>query len=196
MSRISRSAALFLVGIVALAGCGGGGGSVTAPLPDIRAMHEYRGASGSFQVIVNVDKDIPVVPNWIQGRHVMFLAQGSVEGVVDFSNLDDDAVQVDKKSKSVKIRLPHAELQDVQWDVEASRVIDQDRGLFTAFRDLIGKNPDTRPFFAAAEPKVKDAAKKTDMLAQTEENTRRMLTGLFTTAGYDTVRIDWQDSPL
>ena len=194
MSGISRLAAPFLVGVVALAGCGGGTkDELKAPLPDLRAMHEYHGASGSFQVIVNVDKDIPVVPNFLQGRHVMFLAQGSVEGVVDFSNLDDDAVKID--GKSVKIRLPHAELKDVQWDVDASRVLDQDRGLFTAFRDLLGKNPDTRPFFTAAEPKVRDAANKTDMIAKTEENTRRMLTGLFVTAGYETVKIDWQDSP-
>jgi len=190
MSRISRLAALFLVGTVAMVGCGGGGGAQTAPLPDIRAIHEYRGASGSFQVIVNVDKDIPVVPNWIQGRHVMFLAQGTVEGAVDFSNLDDDAVQVDRKSKSVKIRLPHAELKDVQWDVEASHVLDQDRGLFTAIHDLIGKNPDTRPFFAAAQPKVKDAASKAQILANTEENTRRMLAGVYATADRKSTRLN------
>jgi hypothetical protein len=163
-------------------------------LGTIKDMHEYRGASGIFQVVVNSDNDFPVLPRWLKGEHVTFLAQGSVDAAVDFSGLKDDAVKVD--DKSVTIRLPHAALQKVQFDETKSRVLDRDRGFWDRIDDAIRENPDNPAvFYAAAKPKIQEAATQTKILATAEENTAKMLTGFLGALGFETVTVDWEKNP-
>src|SRR5262245_48026530 len=80
-----------------------------AVLKALADLHEYRAATGSYQVMVDVEKDAKYLPAFVKGERTLFLAQGSVDAGVDFSGLGPESVTVNP-DRSVTISLPHAQL--------------------------------------------------------------------------------------
>src|SRR5947209_12725905 len=68
-----------------------------SPAPLLLALQDlsqYHAATGTFQVLVDVEHDTPHVPSLISGERTTFLGTGSVDAMVDFSNLGLDRVAV------------------------------------------------------------------------------------------------------
>src|SRR6185436_17027064 len=80
-----------------------------AVLKALADLHEYRAATGSYQGMVDVEKDAKYLPSFIKGERTLFLAQGSVDAAIDFADRGPDAVTVNP-DLSVNISLPHAQL--------------------------------------------------------------------------------------
>lgn len=166
-------------------------------LQSLSDLSEYHAASGNFQVIVDTEKDTRFVPSFIRGERTVYVAGGSVDAVVDFSQLDERSVQVSPDRSSVSIVLPAPRVTDPAVDVDQSRVVSRDRGVLDRIGSAFSDNPATeRPLILAAEEKMREAAGASDLRARAEENTRQMLVGLVRALGYTGVTVTFSPTPI
>jgi hypothetical protein len=155
-----------------------------ALLQSMRDLSQYHAAVGDFQVIVDVEKDVKFVPAAIAGQRSLFVAAGTVNAYVDFSNLTEDALKVSPESKTVEVRLPAPALDKPNLDPERSYLVSQQRGIWNRLNDLIGAPTDQQEFYVVAEQKISEAASASKLADRAEQNTRAMLTGMLHSLGY------------
>src|SRR5690349_3515103 len=152
-------------------------------------------ATGSYQVMVDIEKDAKYIPAFLKGERTLFLAQGSVDAGVDFSGLGPGAVTVNP-DHSVTISLPHATLSKPVLDTDASHVVDRDRGLLDRIGSVFSDSPTgEQGLYAAAEPKLRAAADESALVAKADQNTTAMLQKFLGALGYDHVNVAFQDNP-
>ena len=154
-------------------------------------LDDYSAAQGSYQVVVDLERDTPFVPGIVKGERTTYLAMGTVDGVVDFSALGAGAVQIE--GEAVTITLPAPRLGEAAIDLENSRVVSRDRGVLDRIGGALSDSPTSeRDVALLAEGKLVDAAAASDLLSRAQDNTRDMLTGLARSFGYSdvTVRFD------
>jgi hypothetical protein len=166
-----------------------------AVLKSVRNIRDYRAASGHFEVIVDVEQDTRLLPDEIKGQRVLFVAVGDVDAGVDFSQLDEGAVQVTDDRRGVTIELPPARFHDPELDFDRSYVYSRDRGAIDRLQSLFGDDPgDDSDLYRLAEDKLAAAARdNSGLLAQAERNTRRMLTELLRALGFTRVTVTFAD---
>jgi hypothetical protein len=153
-------------------------------------LQEYHAATGSFQVVIDQERDTRYVPSAISGERTSLLATGSVDAYVDFTGLDTGLVQLSADGTSASLTLPAPRLDTPQVDVANSRVLDRDRGLLDRVGDAIADEPvDDSALYAAAGERMAAAAAESDLRARAEENTRDMLTGLGRSFGVPDVTV-------
>ncbi|HEX4930651.1 MAG TPA: DUF4230 domain-containing protein [Gaiellaceae bacterium] len=166
-----------------------------AVLESIRNLQDFRAASGHFEVIVDVEHDTRFVPSSIKGQRVLFVAIGSVDAGVQFSGLDESAVDVSDDRRSVSIELPPATFREPELDLERSYVYDRDRGAIDRIQSLLGDDPGVQPeLYTLAEEKLTNAARDgSGLLARAERNTRLMLVGLLRALGFTRVEVRFSE---
>ena len=153
-------------------------------------LSEYHAAEGTFEVVVDLEKDTPYLPDLVSGERTTYLAIGSVDGLVDFRALGEDAVQV--QGQSVTITLPQPRLAAPALDLEQSRVLSRDRGLLERVGGTVSDSPTSeREVALLAETKLADAAAQSDLLQRSQDSTRQMLTGLAQSLGYTDVSVQF-----
>ena len=166
-----------------------------AVLRALADLHEYRAATGSYQVLIDIEKDARYLPSFLKGERTLFLAQGSVDAAVDFSALGPEAVTVNPDD-SVTIRLPQAQLTKPVLDTAASHVVDRDRGLLDRLGSVFSDSPTSeQALYAAAEPKLRAAADESGLVAKAGENTTQMLTRFLGALGFEAVEVVYLDNP-
>ena len=215
MPRPSRLRGLAIAGVVVVALLAGAGrfgdllpsfpnpfGSDTvdrtqpALLQSLADLHEYHAATGNFQVIVDTEKDTRFVPSFVRGERTVFVAGGSADAVVDFSQLDERSIQVSPDRTSVTIVLPAPTIAEPTVDPESSRVVSRDRGVLDRIGSAFSDNPTSeRPLVLAAQEKMRAAAAESDLRAKAEDNTRRMLQGMLGALGFTSVNVSFSPSP-
>jgi hypothetical protein len=215
MPRRSRLATLALAGVVlvaVLAVAGRLGGlfpslpnpfgtktvdrSQPALLQSLADLSEYHAATGNFQVIVDTEKDARFVPSFVRGERTVYVAGGSVDAVVDFSQLDERSVQVSPDRTAVSIVLPAPTLAEPTVDPKQSRVVSRDRGVLDRIGSAFSDNPGgEHSLVLAAQQKMQEAAGQSDLQRRAEDNTRRMLEGLMRSLGYTSVTVTFSPSP-
>jgi len=215
MPRPSRLRGLAIAGLVLVAALVGAGrlGNLLPSIPNpfgtetidrtqpallqsLADLSEYHAATGNFQVFVDTEKEARYVPSFIRGERTVYLGSGSVDAIVDFSQLDERSVQVSPDRKTVTIVLPAPTLADPAVDPENSRVVSRDRGVLDRIGSAFSDNPTSeRPLVIAAQQKMRDAAAASDLRAKAEENTRKMLEGLTRALGYTNVSVSFNPSP-
>jgi hypothetical protein len=166
--------------------------STTPLLVSLADLDEYHAATGSFQVVVDIESDTPYVPSVISGERVQFLATGTVDAYVDFADLGPDAVTLSEDGNSATITLPSPELGEARIDPDESRVLDRDRGLVDRVGDALGDDPtDESALFSMAEDRLENAADDSDLLDRAEDGTRDMLTSLAQSLGVEDVTVEF-----
>ena len=215
MPRPSRLRGLAIAGLVLVAALVGAGrlGNLLPSIPNpfgtetidrtqpallrsLADLSEYHAATGNFQVFVDTEKESRYVPSFIRGERTVYLGSGSVDAIVDFSQLDERSVQVSPDRKTVTIVLPAPTLADPAVDPENSRVVSRDRGVLDRIGSAFSDNPTSeRPLVIAAQQKMRDAAAASDLRAKAEDNTRKMLEGLTRALGYTNVSVSFNPSP-
>lgn len=151
-------------------------------------LNDYHAAQGSYQVVVDLERDIPYVPGILKGERTTYLATGTVDGVVDFSALSADAVQIE--GGALTITLPAPRLGEAAIDLENSRVVSRDRGVLDRISGALSDSPTSeRDVALLGEDKLQDAAASSDLLNRAQDNTRDMLTGLARSFGYSDVTV-------
>ena len=157
-------------------------------------LSEYRAAIGQFQVVVDVEDDTRFLPSAISGERTTFLAGGNVAASVDFSQLDEDAIDVSDDGTSVRITLPRARLADPVVEPERSYVINRERGLLDRLGSVLSDNPTSeRDLYLLAGDKLADAALEGGLVERAEQNTEDMLETMLLSLGYEQVTVVFTD---
>ena len=159
-------------------------------------LAEHHAAQGTFQSVVDLERDIRWVPSLVSGERTTYLATGTVDGVVDFSGLGAGAVRTNDDDTAVTITLPRPRLGEPHLDLEQSRVVSRDRGIGDRLAGVFSDDPTSeREVALLAERKLTAAAADSDLLERAEDNTRTLLTELARSFGYQdvTVRFDAAD---
>jgi hypothetical protein len=166
-----------------------------SPAPLMLAMRDiaqYHAATGTFQVLVDVEHDTPYLPSALSGERTTFFATGNVDAQVDFAALGPDAVTVSPDRRSATITLPAPTLAPAVVDPAQSRVVGRERGLAQRIGDAIEDNPtDDSDMYKLAAEKLDTAASQSDLKNRAADNTRGMLTGLAQSLGYESVTVDF-----
>jgi hypothetical protein len=164
--------------------------SQPALLQSIKDLSRFEAATGSFQVVVDLEKDANFLPDAIKGTRTLFVGAGSVDAYVDFGGLAGDAVTVNEDRTAVTIVLPPAELEKPNLDNERSYVFAQQRGLLDRVQDFLSGSPaDQREVYVLAERKIAEAAAGSDLRARADANTRAMLEGMLKSLGFTDVKV-------
>jgi len=166
-----------------------------SPPPLLQALEDlsrYQGATGNFQIVVDAERDVANVPSVLAGERTLFLAQGTVDGYVEFGGLGPDAIRTSPDRRSVTLTLPPATLSEPRVDPAQSRVVSRQRGVLDRLGGVLSDNPTSeRELYLTAQQRMLDAAEQSDLRARTEENTRSMLVGMLTGLGYTDVRVEF-----
>jgi hypothetical protein len=169
-----------------------------AVLKAITDLGDFRAASGYYELVVDVEKDVKPVPSALAGRRTLFIAAGTVEVGVDLRGLGNGAVTVDRDRTSATITLPKPSLGEPHLNVERSYIYSQQRGLVDRLKDATGDgSDDQQELYALATQRLAEAARANDELTtRGETNTRSMLEGLLRSLGFTDVTINFTGSPM
>jgi hypothetical protein len=161
-----------------------------ALLKSVRDMSRYEAASGSFQVVVDLDEDAKFLPDAVRGKRTLFVGKGDVGAYVDLGNVGEDAVKVSGDRRKATLELPHARLEKPAMDEEDSYAVSKQRGLLDRLGDFFSDNPnDEREVHKLAVRHIGEAAGKSDLTERAEKNTRSMLRELLVSLGYEKVSV-------
>lgn len=159
-------------------------------LKSIQDMSRYEAASGTFQVVVDLDEDAKFLPDAIRGTRTLFVGKGEVGAYVDLGNVGEKAVEVSADRKEATVKLPHARLEKPALDAENSYAVSKQRGLLDRLGDVFSDNPnDERQVHKLAVDHIGEAAGKSDLTERAEKNTRSMLQELLRSLGYEKVTV-------
>ncbi|SCK45205.1 DUF4230 domain-containing protein [Streptomyces sp. WMMB 322] len=163
-------------------------------LKSIQDMSRYEAASGSFQVVVDLDKDAKFLPDAVRGNRTLFVGKGEVGAFVDLGDVGEDQVKVSRDRTEATVKLPHARLEKPALDAERSYAVTKQRGLLDRLADVFSDNPnDEREVHKLAVRHIGQAAKKSDLTDRAEKNTRNMLRELLVSLGYEKVSVQFTD---
>jgi hypothetical protein len=165
-------------------------------LKSIQDLHRYEAASGSFQVVVDLEKDARFLPDAIRGQRTLFIGAGSVDAFVDFSGLDAKGVTVSSDRTRADLALPHAQLEQAALDTKKSYVFAQQRGLLDRIGSFLSSNPNTqRQVYVLAQDKIQQAAQNSGLTARAEQNAKTMLEQLLRSLGFRQVTVRFTTEP-
>lgn len=154
-----------------------------AVLKELRDLSQYHAATGDYEVVIDIEKDTPWLPDFLSGERTLFVGAGTVNAYVDFGKLVEEMLVISPDGRTVEVRIPEPVLDKPNLDHERSYVFDQKRGLL----DRLGSVLDTKSqqeFYLAAEKRIADAADKSELRKRASENTKTMLTGLLRALGF------------
>ncbi len=164
--------------------------SPDALLLSVRDISDYHAATGTYQVLVDVEHDTAHVPALLSSERSTLFATGTVDARVDFSKLGPSTVTVSPDGKQATMHLPAPTLAPAVLDPAQTRIVSRQRGLMQRVEDAIGDQPqDDSELYAIASNKLNAAAAKSDLTNRAATNTRSMLSGLTKSLGYDSVTI-------
>jgi Protein of unknown function (DUF4230) len=164
--------------------------SSPALLKSISALSRYEAASGSFQVVVNLDRRTSWLPTFIEGTQTLFVGEGTDIAFVDFSKLKGSAIKVSHNRTQVVIIIPRARLEPAVLNVQRSYVFAQQQGILNRVGNFFSGNPDSQhQVYALAQKKIETAAQHSELLSQAQRNTRTMLIGLMRSLGFHQVTV-------
>jgi len=167
-------------------------------LESITSLSEYRAASANLQVVVDVEKDTSILPDFIKGEKTLLVAAGSVDASVDFRGVKGENLRVNEDRTAVTITVPRAQLGEARVDLERTRVFDTDRGLLDRVGDAFGDGgaDEERQLLRLAQRKLAESARANPELLRTADaNTKRMLESLMRGLGFEQVTIRFAPVP-
>ncbi|OLT21803.1 hypothetical protein BJF81_14745 [Ornithinimicrobium sp. CNJ-824] len=147
-------------------------------LQSVQEISQFHAAVGTFEVILDQEEDVRWVPGFIAGERSLFVAAGTVNAYVDLSGLADGDLTLSEDGTTARIRLPEAQLDPPNLDHDRTYLYSQDRGVINRLGDAISTQ-DQQELYQLAEEKMTAAAQESGLTQQAEENTRTMLTGMF-----------------
>ncbi|MER6527190.1 DUF4230 domain-containing protein [Streptomyces sp. NPDC001508] len=163
-----------------------------ALLRSIRDMSRYDAASGTFQVVVDLEKDAKFLPDAIRGTRTLYVGTGTVDAYVDLGRVGERDVTVDGDRTSATLRLPHARLGTPALDADHSYTVSKQRGLLDRLGDFFSDNPNTEHAVQQlAVRHIGEAAGGSGLTARAETNTTAMLEGLLRSLGFTEVHVSY-----
>ncbi|MCB0988024.1 MAG: DUF4230 domain-containing protein [Microthrixaceae bacterium] len=152
-------------------------------------------SSGNLQVIVDREIDVRWLPGIVAGERLVYQVVGSVDGIVRLSEVES-RVTVDEQTgeQIVTFTVPKPELSEVHLDLDESKVIESDSGLFNRIADFFNDNPgELQSLQRKGRDKIEAAALDAGVLEKAEDNARETLTDIAMRAGADDVVVEFVD---
>ncbi|MCX5232504.1 DUF4230 domain-containing protein [Streptomyces sp. NPDC006553] len=163
-----------------------------AVLQSVQDLSRYEGAAGTYQVVVDLERDARFLPDAIRGTRTLYVANGSVGAYVELGRLGNDAVTVDADRTEATLRLPHAELAAPALDPARSYAVSKQRGLLDRLGDLFSDNPASEQAVnVLAAQRISDAARESGLTSRAERNTTEMLQKLLRGLGFERVTVTY-----
>ncbi|MFJ9428339.1 DUF4230 domain-containing protein [Streptomyces sp. NPDC101490] len=163
-----------------------------AVLKSVQDMKRYEGASGTYQVVVDLEHDAKFLPAAIRGTRTLYVATGSVGAYVELGGVGEDAVTVDTRRTTATLRLPHARLAAPALDPGRSYAVSKQRGLLDRLGDFFSDNPASEQAVnVLAARHIGEAAEGSDLTSRAERNTTAMLQGLLRALGFERVTVTY-----
>ncbi len=171
--------------------------SQPALLRSLESLSEYRAATGNYQQLIDIERDVGLLPSFLAGERALLIAAGSVDAAVDFGGLGSRSVRVSEDRSTVTVTLPAPHLSEARVDLERSRALSKERGLVNRVGDLFDDDADEqRDLLLLAERRIERAARENPgLLRLAERNTRAMLTGLLAALGFERITIRFLPPP-
>ncbi len=167
--------------------------STTPLLVQVQSLAQYRAATGTFQALVEVDRTTANVPSFISSERTTLFATGTVDALVDFSDVGADRVALSPDGRSATITLPAPILGPALVDPAQSHIVGHQRGLVERLGDAVGEAPrDDRELYNLATQKLAAAAQSSDLVSRAEDSTRTMLTALARSLGVNQVTVTFE----
>jgi uncharacterized protein DUF4230 len=164
-------------------------------LTSITALSRYEAASGSFQVVVDLSRKSAYLPGFVEGSDTLFVADGTDAAFVDFAGLRGQAIHVSPGRTAVTVQLPAPQLEPAALNVRQSYVYAQQQGLLNRIGNFFSGNPDSQQqVYVLAQQRIQAAARRSPLVTEAEQNTRRMLTGMLHSLGYAQVTVNFAAS--
>lgn len=162
-----------------------------AVLKAITDLGEFRAASGYYELVVDVEKDVRPVPSFLAGERMLFIAAGTVDVGVDLRGLGNGAVQVNADRTTATVTLPRPTLGSPHLDLERSHIYSRSRGLVDRLGDAVGDGSEgQQELYTLATRRLAEAASATpELTTRGETNTRAMLEGLLRSLGFTKVTV-------
>jgi hypothetical protein len=159
-------------------------------LQSITQLSRYEAASGSFEVVVDLQRHSSFLPSFIEGSDTLFVAQGSDIAYVDFSQLKSQALHVSADRTAVTVTLPRAQLEPAVLNVQKSYVFAQQQGLANRIANFFSGNPNSQQqVYEMAQQKIQTAARQSPLVPQAQKNTQAMLDGMLRSLGFQQVTV-------
>ncbi len=161
-------------------------------LVSIQDLARFEAASGNFQVIVDIQQDHKFIPDILLSDRSLFVANGSVDAYVDFSNVGPTDVIASADRKTVTINLPAPQLAPATIDNSRSYVYAEQTGIINKVGNLFNNDANKeQELYLYAEQKISAAAVDSQLAARAATNTRAMLQELLRSLGFTTVTINF-----
>lgn len=128
----------------------------------IRSLSRLETVSFTQQKILEGRKDWQMMPKWMMGDRLLFVAHGEVVAGVDLSKFGPDRLRWE--GEVVKVRLPEPEVFHVRLDNRASRVVHRKTGWLNGkdaqLETKVRQQADTALLNAAMEGGILDHARR------------------------------------
>lgn len=161
-------------------------------LLSIKDLARFEAASGNFQVIIDVQEDHKYIPDILFSKRSLFVAAGSVDAYVDFTNIGQNDIQASADHKSVTVHLPAPALEPPNLDVSNSYVYAEHEGIINHIGDLFSNDPNKQQeLYQLAQQKIATAAAASGLTDRAAANTKEMLTQLLKSLGYTNIDIEF-----
>ena len=166
--------------------------SETPVLLSMKDLARFVAGEAQYEVLVDLEKDVKYVPGWLAGERTVLVVNGSVEAYVDFTGLDEDAIEISDDGATVTVTLPEPELAEPRIDLDASHALTEDRGLVDRVGDFFDTDTDARQeALAAAEEQISAAAADSGLEERARANTVQTLEAMLSSFGYDKVVVEF-----
>jgi Protein of unknown function (DUF4230) len=160
-------------------------------LKSITALSRYEAASGSFQVVIDLNQH-SLLPSYIEGSQTLFVGQGTVIAYVNFAGLKGPNVRESANRTAVTITLPDAQLEAPVLNVKQSYVFAQQQGLFNRVASFFSGNPNSQQqVYIIAQQRIAAAAQHSQLLSEAQQNTREMLQGMLRSLGFRQITVNF-----
>jgi hypothetical protein len=162
-------------------------------LVKIQDLARFEAATGTFDVIIDVQEDRRFIPDVLFSKRSLFVAEGTVDAYVDFSKIGDGAIQVDpQNSKVVTITLPAPQLEPANLNLDRTYVYAVQEGLINRVGDLFGGDPnDQQELYQLAQQKINAAALDSELRQRAADVTKSTLVSMFKSLGFTTVNVNF-----
>ncbi|HEX5740951.1 MAG TPA: DUF4230 domain-containing protein [Pilimelia sp.] len=162
----------------------------------VRDLSRFVAAEGTFQVVVDLEKNRRYVPDFLLTERTLFVGAGTVEAYVELGGVSQGAVTVDAERRAATVRLPAPQLAPARLDLARSYVYAEQRGVLNRLGDVFGGDPDRqREVFRLGERRITEAAVGSGLVERARAQTTRTLEGLLGSLGYDAVTVSFDGAP-
>lgn len=158
-------------------------------LQSLTDISEFHAATGHYETVVDIEKDTKYLPNWVSGERVLYVGKGDVDGVVDFTNLNESSITVSEDGTSVSVSLPAPTVSTPVLDLHNSYVVNHDRGLANKFK---GSDLEREAQLKALDQMTAAATEEGMLIDLSEENTTSMLRGLLGGLGFTDITVTFE----